>query len=61
MTAVVAPAIGLPAPHLASLATVEDYNCSITEPQHVQRGIAAGLASALSSVALNPLDIVKVS
>lgn len=45
---------------MAAMASVEDYQCTtIIEPQLWQRGLAAGAASAFSSIAMNPLDIVK--
>ncbi len=46
-----------------SASIVEQPECTTLSIQSdlVQRGIAAGLASAFSSVAMNPLDVVKVS
>ena len=42
---------------------MEQPECTTTisfQSDIVQRGIAAGIASAFSSIAMNPLDVVKV-
>jgi len=46
-----------------STCSIEQPECTTINLQSdlLQRGIAAGVASAFSSMVMNPLDIVKVS